>query len=143
MRESIKIFLISIGIILFSNESVGKAFLYAAALFCVLQRKKDLASIGIISVIFDLYHSLPVGITFVTVMISVLITEKFQAILNIFPFATRVYYLFSILLITETANYMFTELAGGNFNFYSHLLVMVKAITLYITFEILNEYKIC
>lgn len=141
MREPIKILLISIGIVLFSTENVGKAFLYAFCLFCILSKKREVVYLGITSIIFDLYHALFVGITFVSLVISLLVTERFQPILNNVSFAAKAYYLFAILFAAETVNYFLVKLAGGNFDFYFHMVVIIKAILLYSAFEILQEYK--
>jgi len=95
---------------------------------------------SIVSVMFDIYHSLFVGVSFVSLSIIVVMVKKFESILMNLPLLARIYYSFVIVCGAELVNFVLTGPSGGRFNFYQHAVVIVKSVFFYYVLESLREH---
>ncbi len=135
-----KIVLILLSMTLCFSENTGKAFLYSCCWLSIVERRQSLIFFGIISVLFDIYHSLFVGISFLSLAIVMAVVKKFESILLSLSVFVRIYYLFMIIGGAELCSCMFTVLLGGRLNFYSHLLIVMKSMLFCYVFQSLKEY---
>lgn len=144
MSRSLNIVFVFLAFSLFFSENTGKAFLYSCCLLNGFDRKNSVLNsalcMSIVSVMFDIYHSLFVGVSFVSLSIVVAMVKKFESILMNLPLLARIYYSFVIVCGAELANFVLTGLSGGRFNFYQHAVVVVKSVFFYYVLESLKEH---
>ena len=140
MSGSLKVILIFLTGSLFFSDNTGKAFLYSCCLLSNFDHKKSLLALSIISVIFDIYHSLFIGISLISVLIVMLILKKFESVLANLPIWARLYYLLMIVCGAETVNFVLTTLLRVNFNFYAHIMIVLKSIFFCYVLESLKEH---
>lgn len=140
MSGSLKIALIFLtGSLLFS-ENTGKAFFYSCCLLNDFYHKKSLLVLSIVSVIFDIYHSLFIGISFISILIVTTVVKKFESVLVNLPIWARLHYLLMIVCGAESINFILTILLGGRFNFYAHAMIVLKSIFFCYVLESLKEH---
>lgn len=140
MSGSLKIiFIFLTGSLLFS-ENTGKAFLYSCCLLNDFNHKKSLLILSIVSVIFDIYHSLFIGISLISVLIVTTVVKKFESVLVNLPIWARLHYLFMIVCGAELVNFVFATLLGGKFNFYAHAMIILKSVFFCYVLESLKDH---
>ena len=125
---------------LFFSENTGKAFLYSSCLLSVVEQKQFLLFFGTMSVLFDIYHSSFIGITFLSLAVVIAVVKKFESIILNLPIWARLYYLFTIVCGAELCSCIFTTLLGGRLNFYPHLLIVIKSMLFCYVLESLREH---
>lgn len=140
MSGSLKIILIFLTGSLFFSENTGKAFLYSCCPLSDFDRKESLLTLSIVSVIFDIHHSLFIGISLVSVLIVTTVVKKFESVLKNLPIWARLNYLLMIVCGAESVNFVLTILLGGRFNFYAHGIIILKSIFFYYVLESLREH---
>ena len=91
MSGSLKVIFIFLTGSLFFLENPGKSFLYSCCLLNDFDRKKSLLILSIVSVIFDIYHSLFIGISFISVLIVTTVVKKFESVLVNLPIWARLH----------------------------------------------------
>ena len=135
-----KIIFVFLSTSLFFSENTGRAFLYSCCLISIFEQKRFFLFLGVASILFDIYHSAFVGISFLSLAVTVLIVKKFESILaNLSTFA-RLYYLFMIVCGAELVSCLFTLLLNGRLHFYAHLLVVMKSIFFCYVFESIKKH---
>ncbi len=137
LKKVVFIFLLSS---LFFSESTGKAFLYSCCLLKFFNRSHFTLLFGVISVIFDIYYSQFIGLTFLSLSIVVITMEKFEEILKNLNVGVRLYYLFVVICGAELINCLLIVLINGRVNFSSHFFVVMKSIFFCYVFESLEEH---
>lgn len=125
---------------LFFSENTGKAFLYSCCLLGGIEQRHSFFLYGMVSVIFDVYHSIFVGLSFFSILIVMVIIERFNSVLYNLPTWARLYYLFLFIFGAELINCLFVVLLGGKLNFYAHFLIVVKSMFFCYVFESLGEH---
>ncbi len=135
-----KIVFVFLSASLFFSENTGRAFLYSCCLISVFEQKRFFLFCGVISVLFDIYHSAFVGISFLSIAVVVLIIKKFKSILANLSTWARLYYLFMILCGAELVSCLFIVLLNGRLHLYSHLLVVMKSVFFCYVFESLRKH---
>lgn len=129
---------------LFFSENTGKTILYSCCLLDGLEQKFEqrrfFLALSVISVIFDIYHHIFVGLSFFSILIVIIAIEKFKSILSNLHEWVRLYYLFLIICGAELINCLFIVLLNGKLNFYSHFLIVIKSIFFCYVFESLGEH---
>ena len=129
---------------LFFLENTGKAFLYSCCLLGGLEQRLEercsFLMVSVISVIFDIYHSIFVGLSLFSILIVTETVKKFKSVLSNLPTWVRLYYLLLIVCGAELINCLFVVLINRELNFYSHLLIVIKSIFFYYIFESLGEH---
>ncbi|MBO6055865.1 MAG: hypothetical protein J6P84_02670 [Alphaproteobacteria bacterium] len=93
-----------------------------------------------VSVLFDIYHSSFVGISFLSLAVVVSIVKKFESILANLSAWARLYYLFMIVCGAELVSCLFIVLLNGRLHLYSHLLVVMKSVFFCYVFESFRKH---
>ncbi|MBO4405395.1 MAG: hypothetical protein J5821_01555 [Alphaproteobacteria bacterium] len=140
MSGSLKIMLIFLTGSLFFSENTGKAFLYSCCLSNDFDHKESLLTLSVVSVIFDIYHSLFIGISLISMLIAAITVKKFESVLRNLPIWARLYYLLMIVCGAESVNFVLTILLEGKFNFYAHAVIILKSIFFCYVLESLKEH---
>lgn len=125
---------------LFFSENTGKAVLYSCCLLRVLDQKQCLFLFSMISIIFDIYHSSFVGISFVSLVFIMAVVRKFEAILSNLSVFVRLYCSFMIICGAELISCLFVVLFGGRLNIYFHFLIVLKSMFFCYVLESLREH---
>ncbi len=158
IKSSRILIVLLIASLLFS-ENTGKAFLYSCCLLNnfdflfgdydlfgnIHKRKSFLLKrswlfVSIISVIFDIYHSLFIGISLVSLSVVIIVAKKFESVLMNLPVWVRLYYSLMIILGAESVNFLITALIGGKFNIHAHVMIVAKSIFFCYAIESLKEH---
>lgn len=135
-----KIIFVFLSTSLFFSENTGKAFLYSCCLISVFEQKQFFLFWGVVSVLFDIYHSSFVGISFLSLAVVVSIVKKFESILANLSAWARLYYLFMIVCGAELVSCLFIVLLNGRLHLYSHLLVVMKSVFFCYVFESFGKH---
>ena len=135
-----KIVLIFLFTTLFFSENTGKAFLYSCCLLNIFEQKRFLLIFSVISMVFDIYHSSFVGISFLSLAIVVSLVKKFKSVLSNLSIFVRLYYLLVIVCGAELISGLFVILFGGKLDFYSHFLIVIKSMIFCYVLESLREH---
>ena len=135
-----KIVFISLSISLFFSENTGKAFLYSCCLYGIFKQRWFFLFFGITSIFFDIYYSIFVGISFLSLVFVAEIVKKFESVLLNLPIWARLYYLFMIVCGAELVCCLFIILLDGRLHFYAHFLIAIKSIFFCYILESLKEY---
>lgn len=122
-----KIIIVFLTASLLFSENTGKAFFYSCCLLGLWDRQRILFW-GIATVFFDIYHSAFVGISFLSLIIIMIVVEKYESVLLNLPIWAKLYYQFMIVCCVELICCLFTILLDGKLNFYSHFLIIIKSI---------------
>ena len=135
-----KIVIIFLSATLFFSENTGKAFLYSCCLLNIFEKKRFLFVFGIISVLFDIYHSSFVGISFFSLAVAMAVVKKFKSVLLNLSIFVRLYYLFIIVCGAELCSCILAVLLDGRPTFYPHLLIVIKSVFFCYVLESLREH---
>ena len=136
--EKIALPLLSISLLF--SENTGKAFLYTCCLSGFFKQKYHLLLFGITSVIFDIYHSIFVGCSFLSLVIIVMIEKKFDSIFSNLSVLVRSYYLFMMICGTELVSCLFIVLLDGRLNLDSHFLIVMESMLFYYILESFKKH---
>ena len=127
-----KIVIVFLASTLFFSENTGKAFLYSCCflggLEQRLEQRRSFLLLSVVSIIFDIYHHIFVGLSFFSILIVMITLKKVESILANINSWARLYYLFLIICGAELISCLFIVLLNGRLNFYDHFLIVIKSI---------------